>query len=88
MLPRPNLLGAVIVKAAASLHANRPKDRRDLAHLVANVDDPITLRADLRPHERHLLAGRLANRLVSAELASIGNDAETRLRLLAEAPKA
>ena len=34
MLPRPNLLGAVVVKAAASLHANRPKDHRDLAHLT------------------------------------------------------
>ncbi len=88
MLPRPNLLGAVVVKAAASLHANRPKDHRDLAHLVANVDDPITLRTDLRPHERQLLAGRLENRLVRAELASIGNDAATRLRLLAEAHKA
>lgn len=60
----------------------------DLVHLVANVDDPITLRADLRPHERQLLAGRLANRLVRAELAAFGNDAATRLRLLAEASTA
>jgi hypothetical protein len=83
MLPRPNLLGAIMVKASASLKANRPKDHRDFAHLVANVDDPIALRNDLRAHERKLLAGRFEHRLVRAELASIGHDAQTRLRLLA-----
>jgi hypothetical protein len=82
MLPRPNLLGAIVVKAAASRHANRRKDHRDLAHLVANVDDPIALRADLKSTERRLLASRLEHRLVQAELAAIGNDAITRLRLL------
>jgi hypothetical protein len=82
-LPRPNLLGAIMVKAAASRHANRPKDHRDLAHLLANVEDPIALRIDLKARERQLLAERLEHRLVRAELASIGNDAETRLRLLA-----
>jgi hypothetical protein len=83
LLPRPNLLGAILIKAAASKHARRPKDHRDLAHLVAKVEDPITLRSDLRSHERRLLADRLAQRLVAAELAAIGRDAATKLRLLA-----
>lgn len=82
-LPRPNLLGAILVKAAASRHANRPKDHRDLAHLVAKVDDPIALRRGIEAHERRLLAERLTHRLVSAELAAIGRDAATKLRLLA-----
>ena len=43
LLPRPNLLGAILVKAAASRYASRPKDHRDLAHLVAKVEDPIEL---------------------------------------------
>ena len=84
-LPRPNLLGAIMVKAAASRHANRPKDHRDFAHLVANVEDPIAVRVGIKTPERQLLAERLEHRLVRAELASIGNDAETRLRLLASA---
>jgi hypothetical protein len=83
LLPRPNLLGAILIKAAASKHARRPKDHRDLAHLVAKVEDPMTLRSDLRSHERRLLADRLAQRLVAAELAAIGRDAATKLRLLA-----
>jgi hypothetical protein len=82
-LPRPNLLGAILIKAASSKHARRQKDHRDLAHLVAKVDDPIALRAGLRSHERRLLADRLAQRLVAAELAAIGRDAATKLRLLA-----
>ena len=83
MLPRPNLLGAILVKAAASRHANRSKDHRDLAHLVANVENPVGLRTELKAQERRLLAERLEHRLVRAELAAIGNDAVTRLRLLA-----
>jgi hypothetical protein len=83
VFPRPNLLGAILIKAAASKHARRPKDHRDLAHLAAKVDDPIALRIDLRSHERRLLANRLAERLASAELAATGRDAATKLRLLA-----
>lgn len=82
LLPRPNLLGAILVKAAASRHANRPKDHRDLAHLIAKVDDPIELRQELASHERRLLGERLNHRLVSAELASIGRDAAAKMRLL------
>lgn len=87
-LPRPNLLGAIVLKAAASRHANRSKDHRDLAHLVAKLDDPTGLRPQLTPPERHLLAERLRHRLVSAELAAIGRDATTKLRLLATDPTA
>jgi hypothetical protein len=83
LLPRPNLLGAILIKAAASQHARRPKDHRDLAHLIAKVDDPIALRVDLHAHERRLLANRLTERLVTAELAAVGRDATTKLRLLA-----
>ena len=81
-LPRPNLLGAILIKAAASATANRAKDHRDLAHLGAKVRDPLALRGDLRPRERRLLAGRLEQRSVQAELAAAGHDAATKLRLL------
>jgi hypothetical protein len=87
LLPRPNLLGAIMIKAAASRHANRPKDHRDLAHLIAKVDDPIAVRNDLRGHERRLLADRLAHRLVAAELAEIGRNATAKIALLAAEPK-
>jgi hypothetical protein len=85
-LPRPNLLGAIMLKAAASATASRPKDHRDLAHLVAKADDLLALRQQLRPSERRLLASRLEQRPVLAELAIIGHDAVTKLRLLASPP--
>jgi hypothetical protein len=81
-LPRPNLLGATILKAAASASANRPKDHRDFAHLVAKIADPMSLRSQLSSSERRLLAGRLANRSVAAQLAIAGDDAPARLRVL------
>jgi hypothetical protein len=66
--------------------STQPKNHRDLAHLVANVDNPIALGVELKAHERRLLAERLDQRLVKAGLAAIGNDAVARLRLLAAAP--
>lgn len=82
-LPRPNLLGATILKAAASASADRPKDHRDFAHLVAKIADPMSLRSQLSGSERRLLAGRLSNQSVVAQLAIVDNDAAARLRILA-----
>ncbi len=83
LLPRPNLLGATILKAAASATANRPKDHRDFAHLVAKIADPMSLRSELSGPERRLLTSRLDNRSVTAQLGIAGNDAAARLRILA-----
>ena len=81
-LPRPSLLGAILLKAAVSATARRPKDHRDLAHLIAKVSDPLAFRNELRAHERRLLAGRLNDRVVAAELANAGYDAALKLRIL------
>ncbi len=62
LVPRPNLLGAIIIKAAAS--GNDPRPRRhllDLALLCSLVEDPLALREDLTSKDRTRL--RLAHKL-------------------------
>jgi hypothetical protein len=82
MLPRPSLLGAIILKASVSRSAGRPKDHRDLAHLVAGLDDPVAERKRLTTGERRLLAERSKHLLVAAELEQAGRDATAKLKLL------
>jgi hypothetical protein len=52
-LPRPNLLGAILIKARAVEVDDVPNAQRaDLALLLELVDDPDALRSDLRKSER------------------------------------
>jgi len=58
-LPRPDLLGAILLKARAVDVADDPaKHLRDLAFLLSLVDDPSTLREGLTPAERRRLRAR------------------------------
>lgn len=63
-LPVPSLLGAIIVKARVvgdvQGRSSQPKHERDLARLLALVDDPVGMRRDLNPRERRYLRDRLA----------------------------
>jgi predicted nucleotidyltransferase len=58
-LPRPSVLGAILIKARAVDVAEDPdKHRRDLALLLAMVDDPRSLRDEMRKTERGWLRRR------------------------------
>lgn len=58
-LPRPNLLGAILVKARAVAVDDVPDAQRvDLALLLSFVDDPDALVAELRGQERQWLRRR------------------------------
>lgn len=58
-LPCPSVLGAILIKARAVGVADDPdKHRRDLALLLAAVDDPRSLREELRATERGWLRRR------------------------------
>lgn len=58
-LPCPSLLGGILIKTRAVDVAGDPdKHRRDLALLLAAVDDPRSIRVDLRPSERGWLRRR------------------------------
>ncbi len=59
VLPCPSVLGGILVKARAVDVADDPdKHRRDLTLLLAAVDDPRSLRGELRPTERRWLRRR------------------------------
>ena len=78
---RQNLLGATILKTAA----NRPKDHRDFAHLVAKIADPMSLRSELSRPERRILVSRMDNRSVTAQLGigvAGGSEQKIPLRLI------
>lgn len=48
LVPRPNLLGAIVIKAAAANNDRQPQRHlTDLAFLVSMVDDPLALRGEL-----------------------------------------
>lgn len=48
LVPRPNLLGAIVIKAAAVNNDRQPpRHLTDLAFLVSMVDDPLALRVEL-----------------------------------------
>ncbi len=58
-IPRPNLLGAILIKARAVAVDDLPDaQRRDLAFLLSLVSDPFRARADLRSTERTWLRRR------------------------------
>ncbi len=58
-LPCPSVLGAILIKARAVDVAEDPdKHRRDLALLLAMVDDPRSLRDEMRKTERGWLRRR------------------------------
>lgn len=58
-LPCPSVLGAILIKTRAVGVADDPdKHRRDLALLLAAVDDPRSLREELRATERSWLRRR------------------------------
>lgn len=58
-IPCPSVLGAILIKARAVDVADDPdKHRRDLALLLAAVDDPRSLRMETRPSERAWLRRR------------------------------
>jgi hypothetical protein len=56
-IPRPSLLGAIVLKAIASATDNLDPDRhrRDLAFLASLVDDPVILAAETTPKDRKRL---------------------------------
>lgn len=59
-IPCPSVLGAVLIKARAVDVADDPdKHRRDLAFLLAAIDDPRSIRAEMRKTERGWLRRRL-----------------------------
>jgi hypothetical protein len=52
-LPRPDLLGAILVKTRAIEVSDAPlEQRRDLAFLLTLVPDPRVMASELRPTER------------------------------------
>ena len=58
-VPRPNLLGAILVKARAVTVDERPDAQRlDLAFLCSLVEDPRTLRAEMTSKESSWLRAR------------------------------
>ncbi len=68
-IPRPNLLGAILLKARAVDVDDRPDhQRQDLAFLLSMVADPRALSRDLKPSERGWLRRR-------TELLDSGNRA-------------
>lgn len=55
---RPSILGAIIAKASATTiatRANPERDWQDLAHLLAIVPDPVSLKAELKSKDRQRL---------------------------------
>lgn len=58
-IPRPNLLGAILVKARAVAVSDRPEDqRRDLAFLLTLLEDPRSALGELRGGEGSWLRRR------------------------------
>lgn len=56
-MPTPNLLGALVLKAAAYLADSRDRDRHafDAAFLAGLIDDPRELRGTFKGSDRKLL---------------------------------
>ncbi len=57
-VPIPSLLGAIIIKARVCASSALPKHRRDLARLLALVDDVGAMRQEMSPSERKYLRAR------------------------------
>jgi hypothetical protein len=62
-LPRPNVLGAILLKARATdVDPDPERHLADLAFLLSLVDDPFELVGDLTPKEQRYLGARWAVR--------------------------
>lgn len=57
-VPIPSLLGAIIIKARVSASSREEKHQRDLARLLALVDDVEAMRQEMSPSERKYLRAR------------------------------
>lgn len=57
-VPVPSLLGAIIIKARVCASSALPKHRRDLARLLALVDDVGAMRQEMSSNERKYLRAR------------------------------
>jgi hypothetical protein len=89
LLPRPDLLGAIIVKAEAVGIDDAPENQRqDLAFLLGLVEDPRAMAAQMDKRERAILRSR-SDLLDRGALAwrAINNpdDAHLALRILVDA---
>jgi hypothetical protein len=71
-VPRPTLLGAIVIKAAGVALSDPARHYRDLALLCALVADPFDLADDLTPKDRQRLR----------RAASLGNDSHPAWALL------
>lgn len=89
VIPRPNLLGAILIKArAVGIDDSPDAQRQDFAFLCSLVTDPRALVADLKGSERKWLRQRqeLLDRRAGAwtRLGDYGDDAHRAFRLLAQ----
>jgi hypothetical protein len=89
-IPRPDLLGAILVKVRAIQVDDAPDNqRRDVAFLCALVDDPRTLGEALRGNQRSWLRRQTELLRADAEawqlLGEAGEDAHQAYRVLAGA---
>ena len=57
-LPVPTLVGALVIKARVSATSRHEKHRRDLARLLALVNDIEAMHAEMSPSERRYLRSR------------------------------
>ena len=61
-VPRPNLLGAIVIKSCAAVEDKGGGDKDparhvdDLAHLYARIPDPLELRGEMRTKDRKRMA--------------------------------
>jgi hypothetical protein len=90
LLPRPDLLGAILIKARAVNVDDAPDSQRgDLARLLSFVEDPDAMAAQLRGKERSWVRGRQEMNDPSAPCwAALDDDARSSglsaLRILGE----
>jgi hypothetical protein len=80
-LNRPTLLGAVLIKARSLMvHADPESQREDLLRLLALIEDPREMAADLRKSERRWLR-EVERRLDFASPSLLDRDTQTRAEL-------
>lgn len=89
LLPRPNLLGALLIKSRAVDVDDAPDNqRRDVALLLSLIQDPRAIAQQLRPGERGSLQRRADDMLDPRHPAWIGitgaEDARRALRILTQ----
>jgi hypothetical protein len=88
-IPRPDLLGAIVAKAAAATvdRVDPERHRTDLAFLLSLVDDPFALRANLKDHARlRAAADSLSEDSLTWNIAPRPDDARAALRILISVP--